>query len=278
MGAHTGKYGTVNGQTGLRTWSLNDTSAPKAIYHSASKGGPQRRPGITDWTGSMGLYGGKPLVLPGDAFAFAGYCAPSNGIKGANGDVYSGNAVIDQIVISWNYESGDVIAHTASFSGDGALTKGTGFYDDVVAPVYFASNELAGGTINGETISRITTVTLTLSAANKSRVDSSTAGGTRRESGNMDAVLAIAVNDTNADEFLVSKGDLAELQLPINPGGDFWWLKWMMFKEFTGITVNRETGDWIKATANFEFSGFDVAGAVGKIVLPGEEDAWWPAA
>jgi hypothetical protein len=57
----------------------------------------------------------------------------------------------------------------------------------------------------------------------------------------------------------------------------FWSLKWGIVKEFTGITVDRETGAIIQRTCNIEWMGFDAAGVAGEIKLPAAGSTFWPA-
>lgn len=267
-----GKYSVVNGIGGMRQWSLSETSAPKKAIASNTRGGPARRPGIEDWSGNVQAYGGLPSAVPGAAFEFAGYCGPTSGVEGTNGDVYSGTAIVDSVVINWNYESGDIISHVINFSSNGGLNKLTGIYTDVTEPDFISASELASIEADGEEICRVTTMVLTLMAENKSYINSCTDGGTRRLPGNFDATLAIGMQDTNLEEFIASIGDSLEMQLPID-ATRFWLLRWMLLKDFSGLSVNRESGDVIGFTANFEFNGF-VDGDAGAVVTPDEVDLW----
>jgi len=276
MGVHSGKFGFVNGMSAIRTWQVNDVSAPKKYVHSGTLGGPGRKRGIRDFTGSFGAYGGLPAVMPGAAFTFAGYTAPTNDTEGGTGDVYSGSAIVDQVAVTWNYETGDIIAHTVNFSGNGELARSTAVYTDETTPAIEVPIDLSI-TADGEDVCNVTTVTLTITAENKSYVNSCTDGWTKRKPGPIDATLAIAVQDTNPDEFVASIGDSILFNLFVNDT-DFWLLKWMHYKDNSGLTVNRETGDIIGFTANFEFDGFAEGIATpGEITEPGEVTAWWPA-
>lgn len=283
MGVHGGKFGVINNFPGVRNWSINSTSSPKPFVASNTLGGTGRKPGIRDWSGSASLYGGAPTIMPGEYFDFAGYCAPGDDVRGSNGDVYSGNAIVDQIVINWNYETGDIIAHTINFGGNGALAKSSGVYDDDSDPEYHAANEIAGPSVDGEDVCNITTVALTLSCASKPYVNSCTDGWNKRKPGIFDWTLAIAVQDTNEDQFVGSVGDDLDLFLPTTPGDepDGWRLRWAHFKEMSGISVNPETGDIIAFTANFEKNGFpiiDEAVVAGCVIRPGETEPWWGVA
>jgi len=273
MGVVGGKYSVVNNIAAMRQWGLTHTSTPTKGVASNTRGGPVRRPGNRDWSGNVQAYGGMPAVLPGEAFAFAGYCGPSDNIEGNNGDVYSGNAIVDSVAINWNYESGEIISHTINFSGNGALSKSTGIHTDNTTPSFIGTNELPTATGDGSDICGITSVALTLTSENKQYVNSCTSGYNKRLAGNFDAMLAIGVQDTNLDEFLAEIGDSLELSLPINDT-EFWLLRWMLLKEFSGLTVNRETGDVESFTANFELNGFDDVDGIGVVIAPDETVVW----
>lgn len=281
MSVHSGKFCVVNGKRALRNWQINKTSAPKKYVASHTKGGPGRKQGIRDWAGSYGAYGAQPQVMPGQNFAFAGYCAPDSDVEGGTGDVYSGQAIVDSVALSWNFETGDIISHVVNFSAySSALAESTAVYSD-------ATDEPLQECIaldiqaDGETIARVVNMTLTITAENKPYVNSSTAGWTYRKAGPIDATLSVAVHDTNVSEFGIDVGADAEFKLFTN-ATEFWLLQWMHFKDRTGLNVDRETGNIIGFTANFELNGLTpglVPPAIdrGQIVMP-DESVFWTAA
>lgn len=273
MGVHSGKFGMVNGQSAVRNWSVNLTSAPKKYVASHTAQGPGRKRGIQDWTGSFGCYGGKPIIMPGDTFTFAGFTAPTTGVEATNGDVYSGSAIVDSVALTWNYETGDIISHVVNFGGNGAWAKTASHYEDATDPDLNECIDISAK-VDGETLDNVTQITLTITAENKTYVNSSTAGWTKRLAGTIDATLAVGLHDTNPDGFVTGLGDDNEFKLFVN-ADDFWLLRWFKFKDINGLNVNREGGDVIAFTANFEMSGLDADNAVGCIVLPGETTAWW---
>jgi hypothetical protein len=278
MGVHSGKWGVVNGKSAVRNWQVNKISSPKKAVASHTRGGPLRKRGIFDWSGSYGAYGKQPLILPGQNFAFAGYCAPNNGVEGGTGDVYSGQAIVDSVAMTWNFEAADILSHTVNFSAyNSPLAESTGVYADETDPELTTAISL-GITAEGETIANIKSVTLTLTSENKTYVNSSTNGWTYRDPGTIDATLAITVDDTNASEFGIDVGDDAEFKLFVNDT-EFYLLRWMHFKERTGLNVDRESGNIVGFTANFELNGLlDTEEGLerGSIVLP-DETVFWTA-
>ena len=108
-GALGGRYGVVNGLTGIRNWQLNDDGTLAVFANSATAAGQGRLPGITAWTGGYSNHGALPPVLPGVLFGFQGFTAPDNGILGGVGYKYSGNAMVDSVSINWDWQGGNVI-------------------------------------------------------------------------------------------------------------------------------------------------------------------------
>lgn len=275
MGLITGMFGVVNGQQAVRNWQINHTSAPKKYVDSSTKGAPGRKRGIQDWTGSFSCYGKKPLVLPKEVFTMRGYCGPETGVEGDDGDVYGGEAIVDSVAISWNFETGDLIGHVVNFGGRVPLERTADVYEDNSTPAQQECIGL-GIEVDGETVRRVTTITLTLTAENKTYVDSSTAGWTGRLPGNIDATLAFGVHGTNPDDFILSVGGDLDVKLYVDDT-DFWRLRWMHFKDVSGINVDVEGSGVVGFSANFEFNGW-VEEEQGCIILPGEVEPWWGVA
>jgi len=272
MGVHSGRFCAIDAVGAVRNWSVSETAGLKKFVASNTNGGPGRAPGVQDWSGSISIYGGMPLLMPGQDFAFKGYTAPDSGEQGGNGDVYQGQAIVDSVALTWNFENGDLIAHTINFGGfNTPLTLVTGFYDDD-SDVEVQECIGLGAEADGEEIANITSITLTLTAENKTYVNSSTNGWTYRERGNFDATLAIAVHDTNDSDFGIAINSDTELKLFVN-STEFWLLQWMKYKERSNLQVDRETGNIIGFTANFELNGFS-DGERGQIVAPDESVVW----
>lgn len=290
MGVHSGKFAVVGGISTMRGWSVNEVTSPRPYVASNTLGGTGRRRGNKDWTGTVGMYGGKPVYMPGDTFTFEGYTAPANDIDGGTGAVYTGTAIVDQLVINWNWATADPISHSMNFgAASGALScsSTTALVDstfpdcpDIIDLVPLCS--VLGGGSGYEIISCVTDIALTINAANKPFVNSCTGGNTHRKMGPIDWSMAINVQDDNKVSLPFDIGDMVAFQLPVPIDGDpsaHWLLEWGQILGFSNLSVNRETGDIIGMTINVGMAGFDHENEeVGQIVLPGEENPWWPAA
>lgn len=274
---HSGKFGVVNGQSAVRNWQINNTSTPAKYVASNTKGAPGRNPGPKDWTGSFSAYGGEPAVLPGEKFSFVGYTAPTDKALGGVGITYEGTAVVDSVVVNWNWESGENVNYVVNFSGDGALTRGTGSHTDDSEVEVHGTTGLAVA-LDGDAAICVATATLTLNASNSAYVNSCTSGWNGRESGVLDAMLSLTIHarDLEAIDSGADIGDYFALRLYVNDA-DYWLLKWMQLKDQTGLTVDIETGAVISYTAAFEFSAFEAGGGTpGQLLLPSGAALWPP--
>jgi hypothetical protein len=298
-GPHSGKFGVVNGQSTVRNWSIGETMAPAPFVASNTKGGTGRRTGVKAWAGSFNQFGGIPTVLPGQLFAFAGYTAPDNDTLAGVGTKYSGQAIIDQLVVNFDWTSGAVINTQSSFSGHLALTVEDGAAaladntDPDVPSVCCAKIEVGGMGMEDCSVSEpesslgdasdewenLAQATLTITAANQSFVNSSTNCWTGRKPGNIDWTLAVVEQQTQRFGGIyekIKRGNSVELKLFIDDE-NYWWLKWGMVHDFSDITVERESGAIIARTVNISKNGF-LNGNTGLIRLPGAGSNFWPEA
>lgn len=269
MGPQSGRFGVIDGISTVRNWSINDVSTlPKGVA-SSTKNGALRRPGIRSWTGSFAFYGHTPPVMPGSLFDFAGYTAPNDGVSG-NGVVYLGQAICDSASIVWNWQSGDIISGTCNFSGHLELTTDVDEYLDTTSP---NAPSICGTGIfyNATEWENVTQATLNLTAANGSYVNSSTGCWTGRRPGPVDATLSVVEQEVARGSFEI--GDDLIVKIMVD-GTDFWELKWMKVKDFSGLSVDRETGAIMSRTVALEKNGFN--GGTGWIKKPGGT-TWWPA-
>lgn len=274
MGVHSGKFAVVNGMSTVRNWNVSDLITNPRYVASNTLGGSGRVSGIQDWNGSFGFYGAVPPVMPGEIFSFLGYTAPNDDISGSNGQRGSGDAIVDNIAIVFNWQNGEIISGTVNFSGDGALAWASGAaITDATAPdvpsICGVKIELSDDDAAFTELANLSQATLTISAANVSYVNSSTACWTKRKAGPLDWNLSLTLDD---DVFLV-KGANKVVRVYID-ATTFYKLKWGKMKDINGITANIETGDIIRHTAMFEMNGF-VAGVAGQIVLP-DASVFWP--
>lgn len=280
MSAHSGKFGIVNGHNTVRNWSISEVQEAKEYFASNTDGGAGRKPGVYDWTGSFGAYGGQPSLFPGDTFEFGGYTAPDDDVEGSIGQRYVGSAIVDSLAITWNWNAAELIAYVISFSGNGALVKDTGIYTDVASidapPIQLAKIEFdLALPLTFVEWTDIDNATLTISADNQAYVDSSSivAGKLwrKRLKGNIDFTASLVENKTLRATPNPQVGDNFELKMFVN-ATEFWALKWVHVLDASGITVDREAGTVIQKTNNFAMNGWNPT--VGYIKHPDLSSKW----
>lgn len=279
MGIHSGKFGVVNGHSTIRNWTVTEARNNVRYRASNTRGGSARVPGIHTWSGSFGGYGGLPLVMPGEIFTFAGYTAPANNVLGANGQRITGQAIVDNIAITWDWAGGNPLSYQVNFSGhlDPAWTSAAALSDSTIPEIEPICDKLFEFSVDdGSTFAELedlTTATLTLTAENQAYVNSSTNCYTGRVAGPFDWTLAVTQqSDVRAGgDFDI--GDNLVLRA-YTSATEYWLLKWGMVKDFTGLNVDRESGAILQRTINLEMNGF-VGGVVGEVEKPGAV-AFWP--
>jgi len=284
-GPYGGKWGVVNGVAEVRDWSINDAHDSKPYVDSATLFGHGRVRGIESWDGSYQHYGAVPVIMPGEIFQFVGYGAPLNFISG-NGWRYVGNALCESAVINWNWGAGDIISVQESFKGHLNLTEqgssGAEVLDSSTPnPPTIACTKIQYSTDNGSNFvdwNSLLTAALTFSCALQEYVNSGTivddAGTCRIWKGYVPGPIdwKLAVTEQDVQRSLFKKSDNLVLRLFIN-GVNYYELKWGMVKDFTGISVNRETGAIVSQTVNIEMNGF--SGSTGHILMP-NGTTYWP--
>lgn len=281
----TGKEGRVKTAAviaSVKEWGISPAHDVHIARSSATREGPVRKPGTEKWAGTYMAFGGLPTTLPGDAFAFTGVI--SGGITGAR--EISADAVCNEVVITINYDTGEFISHVVSFQSNGALTfsaTGTTALDtlsditEFVSPAGAAMSVMHGtaaGTY-ATTLPEVKTVTITLSAANVSRVSSSTAGVELHTPGNIDAKVSISVNEGDPTALLVIGSELA-LKVFTN-ATEFWIFDYMVVEDWSDLIIDTESGDIIGVTYELGYSAISIAGDNGQITKPGGGD-WYAAA
>lgn len=269
----SGLLGVVNGQSTVRNWAVNMLGNPKTFVASNTKTGTGARKGARDWNGSFSAYGGAPAIMPGDEFTFTGH-------EGADaGDAtWSGQAIVDQVALSINFGTQDIIAYTVNFSGNGELVEGTGAGTDATYPTAPPAEEAAvsfiyGGSVGGAVeITDVTQLTLTLSAANIAYVNSSTVENnsvwTKRRAGPKNWTCSIA-RENSAGLGSTPIGHYLELLITAGTGND-WVLRYGTLGDSSNLTVDIETGAIIALTHNItmNIAPHDEA-TVGTVTHPG---------
>lgn len=284
MSVHSGKFGVVNNASTVRNWSVVDMMTLSEVVASNTKGGKARRRGIHDWNGSFSGFGGTPPVMPGELFTFQGYTAPDDDASG-NGVVYEGPAIVENVQIVWNWSNGEVISWSASIAGDGPIVAGSDEFTDesaVDAPevcgrkIEFLTGATGDGTGVYTEWTNLVQATLQISSANQAYTNSSTiftgACWQRRKPGIIDWNLSVQEQDNIRSRF--AKGDDLFLKL-YTATAEFWWLALGRVKEFTGLTVDRESGGILSQTVNLDMNGIrDSDGFDGFVVRPSGEEFW----
>lgn len=284
MGVASGKFGTLNDVSTVKNWSITDGHNQTPVVASNTRWGRARRRGVQFWNGNFAFSGKQPPVMPGEFFDFQGFTAPDDDQAGP-GQEYSGQAMCKQITMNWNWASGEIIGGSADFEGHLELTR------TLAAPQIFDSSvpdlpEIPGGRpeysiddgANWLPWTNISTMVLTLSCDVQSYVNSGTIIDgeiwTGQSAGPIDWNFAITEQDTARNK--VTKGNQIMLRLYVT-SVLFWEFKYGRVKDFTGITVNIDTGAIIQQTVNVEMDGVNEDdGTIGHIILP-DTTTWWPS-
>lgn len=288
MGIHSGKFGAIDGISTARNWAVNEVSALKPFVASNTFGATGRRRGNRDWTGSIGHYGGKPLIMPGETFTFKGYSAPDNGVQGTAGPCRTGLAMVQNIAVTWNWEAGDIVSTVTNFGSAGAalsrtseaVTDATNIDAPSIQGAQIRINPAGGASTYAELCPALS-ATLNVLVADKPYVNSCTDGETGRKAGPIDWNLSLVVQENDLDDLPFDIDDYVAIQIDIDSTNtNYWQLIYGQVKEFSGYTVDIETGNIITVTIPIEMSvdagDGDSEGA--GIWLPDEVDPWWEAA
>lgn len=271
----SGRSGIVNGETGIREWSISYDGSPPQYASSATGPGHGSASGNTDWSGSYNMYGGFPANLPGDGFTFQGSIDGSLGAEGV--------AIVDQIEITWNIEEAVIISSVVSFSANGALVFGNYAPTDATVPDFPSSigTELELGIAAASPtliqVKDLRSMTLTLTSDNKSYVSSDTGGVTKRVAGQMNFTMSFSMYEGDWSELEVLN-TVQEMWLYVN-STEYWKLKWVKIVSVSDLSVGIESADIVSATISGQMDGFtDIGGTPtkGTVIPPGGGTPWWP--
>ncbi|HAI11076.1 MAG TPA: hypothetical protein DCM28_05185 [Phycisphaerales bacterium] len=264
---YTGMGGTVDGANTVRTWSTSETEENKPYNASNTLGGTGQLGGIKDWSGSYTQYGHTPTHFPGDTITFVGF-------DGANKT--TGSAIISQVEITANQESGDIESITVTLAGNGALTHTTGTITDSTLPNPPSSLSLKVELAETDTFTELDDVrswTLTIACDLKEYASSSTSGWKKRKAGNITASGSISFYNQDV-RTAPDIGDVRKLRLYVT-STLFYLIHWARFGE-GAYETSIEGAELASGTANWNWSGFN-AGVAGTITKP-DTTEWWPAA
>lgn len=290
MSVHSGKFGIVDGVSTVRNWGIEQVSAAQMFVASNTRGGAGRRAGVKDWSGQYSCYGHSPPVMPGEAFSFEGYTAPDDDRWGGDGLIYYGPAIVGSVALSLNFESSELFNFQTNFSANGALARKSDIIADASTPAVFQPSNArvvlldpdesvlgsGSGSISTGDEFCVTQVSITFVSALQDVINSCTDSWTERRAGPIDFTGSMTVQDVDPDNFGVEIGDDLILRIYVN-ATQYWEMKWVHIKDFSGVTADRETGAIMSMGINFEMNGF-YDGNDGQIILPGAADPWWPEA
>jgi len=290
MAALSGKFGIINGASGVRNWRLSVESNPPMYRASNTKIGTGRLNGQVNWNGSFEHYGLSPLVLPGQEFSFAGYTAPSNDTKGGTGSLYSGIARVSEVSLNWNWRDNEPPSTSVAFQAAGILAENLTGADptDVSIPepssicgLKIQYNHASVGPSAVYTWPNIARATLRFSADNPIFSNSSTISGgfcyVDSVQGPLDFDLTIvednqSMHDVRGAGTAFNPGDDLRLLLYVD-AATFWLLEWAKIDSFSDLTVEIDTGRVIEQTVNLKMNGF-YNGVEGQIVHPNTSILW----
>lgn len=285
MSVHSGRFALVNGQSTNAGWSINDSHTPAEAVASNTAFAKARRRGVREWAGSFAFYGHQPFAMPGASFSFSGYTAPENDGYGL-GLIYSGTALASQLVITWDWSTGQLIKSQLDFVGHLALSRAQGAPPlDASVPVLESIAVSAGIQCKDITLAdsaytafpNVTNATLTITNAIQEYVNSSTIDSGDLWKGRKAGILDWAVSMTQQDNLRtqIFIGDQVALKMYVD-ATTFWDLQYGIVKDFTGIQINRETGAIIQQTVNVDMDAVNInTGALGQIVQP-NGTLFWP--
>lgn len=289
MTIRSGRLAVLNGIHTVQQWSINEVTDPKAFKASNTGGGTGRRKGNRDWNGSYTQLTALPTHMPGEKFAFTGY---SNDVDGDGSVSYAGNAIVDQVVITWNWATAEIITSAVTFSGDGKLTPGTATGTDLTmpdAPSTLCTKlewEVATGDGSGfAEWEELTQMSLTITAQNVASVTSSSCenvGGKMyawnvRKRGSIDWTLSLTEEDSDGLPAARTLQEDIKLRAWVDDA-EYWELADGHIGSATGINFNPDTSAIIGRTIPISMNAARVgATQLGRVLKPGGA-LWWGTA
>ena len=263
----TGRHGAINGVPQVMSWGLSETSSPDAAHGSATGIFPVRRHGPISWGIDWKALGCQPSALPLTQAAWAGFAYSNTG--SGNGLKYSGDIVVDQVQIDWDWSKNAVVQYSLKASGAGALTE-----DANAAPITDASTPVGyspcgdqimiGASGSEVALEMVTKASLTISGSNGKATNSST--GCRvdaKPGGSVDIKLSITVETGTMQ---MAKNSLQRILLPTDT--DPWIFEFMVVAGRSGFQVDRKSGAVVGFTYDLVYTRLNEANDVGSITLP----------
>jgi hypothetical protein len=276
----SGQFGAIGDEDTVQDWNLTLETNPPQYRASNTRLGTGRVKGIEDWTGTFNQYRAVPNLFPGGLFTFQGYTGPDSLGVGGDGTLYTGNAIVNQVVITWNWQNNEIIQSSTSFQGVNFLTVGSGLIQDPFIPrpptICGVKVRVSGGSVGAETDwPNVSQATLTFTTDNPEFINSSTYDeGTGkcyvgRVPGPLDYTLDIQEDST---ESFVGISDDVIVKLFVD-ATRFWEMKWCHVGSHSDINVNIESGEVVRQTANLLMNGF-YDNQIGQVIDPNLNQVW----
>lgn len=276
----SGRFGAVDTFSTVYGWTLEETQNDVPTAASNSRAGTMRRASTRDWTGTITMGGAEPLHFPGDEFTFSGYVGPNSGVQFGAGQVYTGQALVESVEITWDWEGGTPLRHVVNFGGHGALSNSVDNpIEDLSTPVMpsVCNTKIDWGTAASEIDwTDLSNATLTFTNALQTVVDSSTSCWTERFAGVLDWTLSLtSMNVSRLSADVPDLGDSERIRI-FDDLTSFWELEKGFIISRPGNNVSIEDGAMV--TNNWEIGmQADDGTGIGAITAP-DLSVVWPAA
>ena len=215
--------------------------------------------------------------MPGETLAFVGYGAPDSGVYNTVGQRYSGNVMITQAQIVFNFESGEPIGYTLDFVGQLALTKtaAAAAIVDSTAPdipeICAASLEYFN--VSDQLITDVTQATLTITSDVKTFANSSTVVSGTCWQNAIAGPIDWNLTWTRQSELAALEPGAQHVFKVNDTASTLWTLTEGIVGDMSNIQVDVDTGNIIshQQTAYMQAN----PGTLGSITMP-DTTTFWP--
>ena len=288
QGPQSGKFGIIHNEalpiTHMFNWTFDTIShTPETYYASNTLWGPDRNPGVIDWTGNFSLFDGRAIIFPGQFLkCLEFFTAPTTGVYGNVGQTYCGQGIVDSVVLTWAWGPEQSLTQVVNFSANGCLANRNRVIDDTTirTPDKMCGLQLQYGlteTPSWTLFENIQQAVLTMESTNPTYVNSSTGCCTHRRPGNINWTLALTLTDHRTITY--SRYDLLSFRL-YNAPTTFWELAYAIFSGTSGVVANRQTGEIQQQVANFSMKALsdNSVGSIAWGTSGGLQNYWPPVA
>lgn len=289
--AVSGLYGVVDGQKGISRWNLTKSIQNGSYVASNTKQATVRMRGIEDANGGWTSQSVVPLAMPGQRLS-AVFDAGVNIAIPSQHWLYSGNVILAQLQVNWDWTMNKPITYNYTWAADGPIVQSSGAaladtseevgkssFDNFI----YVGDSMGSGSSGGAgTKLCARTATLTITSKLVQNADSCTEGTYQRLAGPLDWTLALNFAGNDLDGFWQNGdtlGDIVALRADVDSVNDsHWFLKWGRVGDLSNLQVDVESGEIISATANLAMSAYDDDDVLGQITIPSETGTalWWP--